>query len=291
MKSSVAIRLSAVSVLLGALWAQPAKAAQVAPNVVFINAGERGAELMVRNGGQEPIEVQVGLSFGYEATDHRGQVQSVYTDDPDHPKSAASWLRAYPQRTVIAPGSRQSIRLFSRAPADVEPGEYWARIEVQSRPTRVPTRAAGDDDEIQVRVGVTTRQRIPIFVRVGETEASFAVGAVRARVDEKSGEDGEVSRSVYVRYRARLAGNAAFLGTMHARIENGGKVLAERRAPLAVFVPGVRGARLALSDDVSAADLRGATLILEARREHPAIAAADLVSGRALRWEGPLALE
>ena len=277
--------------VIGAFSVSMAEAAQVAPNIVFINSGERGAELTIRNGAQTPIEVEVRIVFGYEDTDGAGRVRAVYPESSDGERSAAEWIRAYPRRAVIPPESRQSIRLFSRAPSGIEAGEYWARIQVESRPTQIEAQDAAGGEDVQVRVGVTTRQRIPLFVRVGEASASLAVGEARARLRQDAREDRAPQRHIEVRYRTRLAGNAAFLGTMQARLEREGRILATQEVPLAVFVPGIRRVRIPLDEELSAADLRQARLILEARREHPAINSRDLLAGRALRWEGPLALE
>ncbi len=291
-KKSRTLAAAALGALIGLCWAHPVRAAQVAPNVVFIDSGERGSEITVRNGGERPIEVEVRVVFGYEASDAEGRTRTVYPGrEAERARSAADWIRAYPQRAVIPPNSRQTIRLFSRPPRDLEAGEYWARVEVQSRPTHIPTETLDDAQDVQVRIGVATRQRIPLFVRIGETEASLRVGSARARLREEPDEDGVVARELQIRYRASLAGNAAFLGSLTARVENGSEILAERTSPLAVFVPGVRRIRVPLPAGVSEADLRGATLVLEPTRQHPAIQARYLVSGRALRWEGPLALE
>jgi P pilus assembly chaperone PapD len=278
-----------LGLVVGLGWASSASALQVAPNVVFIHAGERGSELTLRNGGGAPVEVQIRVIFGFEDAGDDGQVRAVYPDR--HPRSAADWIRAYPQRTIVAPNARQSIRLFSRAPADLPPGEYWARVEVQSRPAQTASRSVEGEDDIQVRVGVTTRQRIPIFVRVGEVESSLAIASVQARLDTRQEGEGAATREVVATYSARIRGNAAFLGTMKARIENGQRVIAERDALLAVFVAGRRRIRIPLSDDVRAEDLAGARLVLEARHEHPALQERDFVPGRTAPWSGPLAVE
>jgi P pilus assembly chaperone PapD len=269
--------------------AAPASAAQIAPNILFIGANERGAELVVHNPGGAPIEFEVSLLFGYEDAGEDGAVGAVYPDDPDPARSAVSWLRAYPQRAVVPPGQRQTIRLFRRPPPDLPEGEYWARVSIQSRPTEIPSRALGEE-EVQVRVGVTTRQRIPVFVRIGAPEASVKIAEVQARY-ESAEESEEGGPTVVARYQARLEGNAAFLGHLSARIEKDGEVLAEAAVPMAIFVDGRRRARIPLPDGATREGLEGARLVLEATRRHPAIQSRHLLPGEGDRFEGPLDLD
>lgn len=283
---------SALALLAPAALAAPAAAAQVAPNVVVIEDGERGAQLSVWNNGDTPVEVQVSLGFGYEDTDDDGTIETSFEKESDHPRSAADWLRAYPQRVVVPPEARQSIRVFARAPGNLDEGEYWARAQVQTRPTEVPAEDVEGEEDIRVRVGVTSRQRIPVFVRNGETESSLAVDRVRARLHHEATEgedDGE--RYVMAHYRADAGGGAAFLGSMAARIESGGETLAARQAPLAVFVSGERRIRIPLPEGVSRADLDGARLDLEPVREHPVVQSRHIRPGESEGWQGPLALE
>ncbi len=165
--------------------AAPSMAAQVAPNVVLIGSGERGAQVTVHNPGLSPIEVEVTLTFGYEDSDEEDKVRTVYPEDgTTHDKSAVNWLRVYPQRVIVGPGARQALRLFSRPPQGLAEGEYWARMQVQTRPTEMPSRAVESTDEVRVRVGVTTRQRIPVFVRIGEPEASLRFTHVGPLLDD-----------------------------------------------------------------------------------------------------------
>lgn len=276
--------------------AAPAGAAQIAPNVIFIEEGERGGELSVWNHGDTPIEIEVTLAFGYEDTNDEGEVHAVHRDaDDDHPRSAASWLRAYPRRTVVPPESRQSVRIFSREPADLEDGEYWARAEVRSRPTEVEGQELEGEDDIAVEVGVATRHRLPVFVRRGEPEAYLGLRDVELGIEEVPAEDNETEdgagggeRRVVARYRAEVRGNAAFLGTLRARVETAEGVVAEGDQRLAVFVPGARRVHIPIPDELGDEELAGARVILEGEREHPLLRSSQLVGGRAERWEGSL---
>ena len=177
----------------------------VYPHALFMDDENRSAVLYVQNTGNYPEEVEIGLSFGYPASDSLGGVHIKYIEDPalDAP-TAAEWVRALPRRVLINPGQRQAIRLLANPPTDLAPGEYWSRVIVSAHDLR-PSRAL--PSSARIRVGLTLETRTIISL-------NYRCKAVATGVILKDLQGQVVDDQVIVDITLQRHGNAAYLGKL-----------------------------------------------------------------------------
>jgi len=277
-----------MGILLGALlvaWpVTDARAIQVAPTIVFVPSGVKSGELLLRNGTDGAVEVSVEILFGYEISDDQGKGKPYYpADDHLRDRSAASWIRAYPKKVRLKPKQEQTVRFLIRRPRDLAAGEYWARAAVKAVPILPPLKLSGEQSKPQFQLGVSTDQRVPIFVRHGDVSASAKILEVKPKITSDSS-----GRSVELLYKVATEGGGAFLGQTQAQLLGGqGQVLAEATRNLAVFEPGLRSITV-----VVLADKIGPEKKLRARlltmTSHPAVESKYLLPGSNDKWEQDL---
>lgn len=255
-------------------------ALDIAPQVLIIDAKDRSGALLLRNGAEAMVEVQVDVRFGFEVADEDGNVQAHYPAQPtDDHRSAAPFLRVYPRRARLAPGEERVVRILARTPSDLPQGEYWARASIRAVPVMPPS--VEPSDRVRLQVGVTTEQRIPVFVRHGRAAATAHIQDVSWEVEKRHGRDFLVAR-----YFVGLEGSGAFLGTVHARVKRAdGELVGLRDKNLAVFESGWRRVEIPLESLPG----KGARLELSTERRHPAITNDDLLPGGVTRWSAALA--
>ncbi len=210
----------------------------VSPHAIFIDHRTRSGQLFLVNTGTTPEEVVIDLKYGYPDADSGGMVYVRLVDQPDSSEpSAAGWLRAFPRRTVVQPGERQTVRLLAQPPAELADGEYWSRLIVTSREARPPL-AAGDS---AIRAGVTVELRTILAV-------TYRKGAVQTGITLRDFEARVTRDSVWVWMQLGRLGNAAFLGTALIEVlDAGGRTVERFRTPVAVYVPNRR--RFAFATD------------------------------------------
>lgn len=221
-------KLAGLALAAAALALAPAllDAILVAPHAVFIDHRTRSGQLFLVNTGGVAEEVVIELKFGYPDADSAGAVFVRLIDEPDSSlPNAAAWLRAFPRRTVVQPGERQTVRLLAQPPADLPDGEYWSRIIVTSREVRPPVAAA----DSAVRAGLTVELRTIL-------SASYRKGAVRTAATMTEFAPAVTRDSVIVWLTLRREGNAAYLGTVDLDAhDTRGRTVGSLRTPVAVF--------------------------------------------------------
>jgi len=213
-----------------------AQAVMIAPNAVIIDGKTGTGAITLVNSGDRAAEISISTLYGYPVTDSAGRM-TLRTFDvvDDTTPSAASWLRAFPERLMLAPGARRTVRLLAQAPQGLPDREYWARLVVSSRP-RSPTAtgvagpdtlgvpAAGD-----VRVGLTLEVRsvLGVFYRRGPVATGLVLDSARATVE---------ADSIVARVRMVRTGNAAFVGSLRGVVrDSAGIVRATAALPLGVY--------------------------------------------------------
>ncbi len=190
----------------------PALVAQgvlIAPPGAFIDHRTRSGSLELYNPNLVPAEVTISTIFGYPVTDSTGQLSLFTREKPDSTMpSAAAWLHAYPRRLVLAPKTRQTVRLQGRPPASLKDGEYWSRLVIAAKTGPVPDSLA-DTTTIRVGLSFEVRTVIGVWYRKGAvtTSAQIKDMTVATRAD-----------SVDMRLFLERTGNAAFLGMMRATV-------------------------------------------------------------------------
>ena len=204
-----------------------ADAILVAPHALFISHDEPTGDVYLLNQGDVPEEVTVELAYGYPATDSLGNISIRFVEDPgpdDRP--ATPWLRAFPRRARVEPGTRQRVRVQATPPADLPDGEYWSRLIVTSRP--VEEVAAAVDTTVQAGVTLELRTVTSISYRKGAVATGVVLNDLRAA---------QVGDSLEIWVDVSREGNAAFLGTLQFALSlSEGDTAIEWSNPIAVYV-------------------------------------------------------
>lgn len=230
----------------------------VAPPGVFIDNRTRSGSLELYNPNQVPAEITISTIFGYPVTDSTGQLSLYTRENPDSTMpSAASWIVAYPRRLLLAPNTRQTIRLQGRPPANMPDGEYWTRLVIAAKTGAAPADSMADTASIQVGLSFEVRTVIGVWYRKG---------AVTTGVDLKDVQVSMLADSVALRPFLTRKGSGAFLGMMRARVTDAtGKQVGtlERQVavyydlaplftiPVGTLVPGNYTVRMEISTDRS----------------------------------------
>lgn len=202
----VALRTSALTLLLGAtLLAAEAASIVVAPTAVYIDHQTRSASVTLFNPGDTAEEVTIDAVFGYPATADDGTLYLHLDPDTDDPRSASSWLRAFPRQVVVAPGARQVVRLLGEPPADLPDGEYWSRLVITSRGQSIPVDAPPGSQGVRVGLDLEVRTVIAATYRKGPVDTGLDVGTLETSVTDGM-----------LRLRPRLVrqGSAAWIGSL-----------------------------------------------------------------------------
>ncbi len=262
-----------------------AAAIKVAPQLVFIPSGAKGGELILRNADQNAVEVTVEILFGYETANDQGKVNAFYPKDASmQERSAAAWVRAYPKKMRLNPSQEQVVRFLIRRPRNLPAGEYWARASVMAVPILPPPKTPPDHpDKLQIQLGVTADQRVPIFVRHGEVSASPKIREVKPRITSDSS-----GKSVELLYKVETHGGGAFLGQARAQLlDSKGKILGETTKNLAVFETGFRNITVTVLADNLGPEKKLRTRLVTLT-SHPGIQGKYLLPGTNDKWEQDL---
>jgi hypothetical protein len=203
-------------------------AVYVSPTAVFMDDGNRNAQVTLGNSSDVPEEVRIELKFGFLDTDSAGTpfIRIIEDPGPEFP-SATGWLGVFPLRTRLEPGEKRVVRLFARPPADLPDGEYWSRLIVTSR--RAPSPVAPGDSLARAGVSLEIRLVTSVTFRKGQVSTSLTLRDLTAAAE---------GDSLVLRVGMDRGGNAAYLGTMHVDLTDAlGAVAREWATPVAVHVP------------------------------------------------------
>jgi hypothetical protein len=206
--------------------AEPLRSVSVSPMAVYIDHRTRSGELTLFNPGTRTEEIRIDFAFGYPQTDENGAVFVPITEEaPAGEPSALSWLSAFPQRLRLEPGQRQVVRILARPPADLSPGEYWARARVHSSGGQPSIERR--EGEVGMQIELNTVIVVAVNYRNGEMSTGVVVDEARARF---------VGDSIVYEVQASRTGNAAFLGRLLIEtIDYEGRVLASAEEVLPVY--------------------------------------------------------
>ena len=219
------IRAAALAAAAAVLAPVIGDAVLVAPHAIFMNHRTRTGQMYLINTGTLPEEVSVDLEYGYPASDSEGGVYVRIVDHPDSSQpSASSWIRAYPRRTVVAPGERQLVRLLAEPPLGLPDGEYWSRVIVTSEQVRP---ALATDTSVRAGVNVQIRTILSLQYRKGPVTTSVAMTEFRP----------ELTRDSLIAWvELERGGNAAYLGSVALDVRDPqGRALGNWTTPIAVY--------------------------------------------------------
>ncbi len=162
------------------------------PTRLVLEPGDSRGEVTLYNSGGETVTYRVedveleALSQGGYAPLEEG------ADAPDW--SASRYLRYAPRQVTLGPGERQVVRVISRAPRDLDAGEFRSHLRFSSIPTVAPVDELEDEatteesTSVEVRVGLEYRITIPVILRTGEGAMGTEIQS--ARVEAQPDSDG-----------------------------------------------------------------------------------------------------
>jgi hypothetical protein len=200
----------------------------VAPNLVVLSEAQRTGRVIVKNPTNTPKEIEIRLGFGLPESDSLGNVRVQLADSGvTDPRSAMEWIRAFPRKIVLPPQAEQVVRFVARPPSDLPEGEYWARIVVRSKDSRVDIPIDGEGEDISASVNMIVQTAISIKYRAGDCSVGVELAAATAR---------QVDSTVVVMLDLKNRGNASYLGLLNCRlVDNRGREVSSRRLDLAVY--------------------------------------------------------
>jgi hypothetical protein len=197
------LRVAMLTILASMLMPAIIEAIYVSPTAVFMDTQTRDAQITIGNSGDRTEEATIELKFGFPDADSAGTPFVRIIDDPgpEFP-SAADWIRPFPQRVRLEPGTQQIVRLLARPPADLPDGEYWTRMIVTGRGAVVTVPSA--DSAVHVGLDLQLRLVTSVTFRKGRVSTGIALRGLSAEAEGDS-------LSVWAEL-VRL-GNAAYHGT------------------------------------------------------------------------------
>lgn len=227
-RSRPALRVLALTAAAVAFLPAIIEAIYVSPTAVFMDMRSRDAQITIGNSGDKPEEATIEIRYGFPDTDSAGTPYVRFVDDPGPEyRSAAEWIRPFPQRVRLEPGTQQIVRLLARPPDDLPDGEYWTRMIVTGRGAvvRVPT------TDSAVRVGVDLQVRLI-------TSVAFRKGALTTGVTLRGLTAEAEGDSLAVWAAMTREGNAAYHGTADIELTTiQGATLLQWSMPLSVHFP------------------------------------------------------
>ncbi len=203
---------------------------KISPVQVLVVSPTRSAAIKVHNPSEtEEREMWVEVKYGYQTVDEKGGPHVVLLPaDSGGERSAAQWLRPYPQRFVLQPSGVQIVRVVAAPPSDLPDGEYWARVVISSKPT-APLRFKQKNQPTGVRSGFIMIEKadIPFHYRKGK----LTTGLVIRNVTTTPGKD-----SMRVAVDLERTGNTSYWGTLTCRLkDHAGKIVSVFKKNLVVY--------------------------------------------------------
>lgn len=218
--------MAAMLCALLVLTAAPDAAASVSvfPTEVFVSPQNRSAPLVVRNPSDSEVEVWLSFTFGVPVSYANREVEFDTVETAD--RSAATWLRAVPQRFILQPQESQTVRLFATPPVSANEGEYWARVVVSSKPTQ-PVKARQDQRGPTLAMNLVTQTVVPFHLRRGKVSSGVLI---KQAVSSVSG------RTMHVKVDLERNGNASYWGRLQTRLlDQNGKLVRGREFRVVVY--------------------------------------------------------
>jgi P pilus assembly chaperone PapD len=209
----------------------------VAPTVVFLSEKDRTGRITVQNPSDKPKEITVYLSYGLPTSDSAGGIQMILQDTGiTDPRSALTWIKAFPEKMVLGPGATQVVRLRANPPKNLPDGEYWARIVVKSQEGATAIPIPSSADKITTKLNMVMQTAIMLKYRTGNLVSKLEV----TKTDVQT-----VDSAVQVTISMVNRGNVSYVGVLQCRLlDKDGKVISGDDIDLAVYSELTRRIRL-----------------------------------------------
>ncbi len=149
---------------------------------------QRSVKVNVSNPTGEPITYTVSLVTMRK--DQRGKLYTVEKEaETEGEKLVKSMIRFSPRRTTIATGQRQVVRLMTRKPKELPPGEYQTRLRFT--PLRLGKNnldvqmGTGDLSETAVDLDLIVASTIPLIIQHGGLESDISPKSISLKKSPK----------------------------------------------------------------------------------------------------------
>lgn len=237
---------------------------RVAPHYVVLTPSQRSATIEVSNPSDKSLDADVEIQYAYprllniDTTLFSPQWKQQRTRDSviEHPgpgeRYAGQWLRGLPAHITLKAHERRKVFISIVPPAELQDGEYTARIMTVVRSPMKNKPNTASDSKTRYSLPVTgqplptIRDSVRVFYQTGALRTGIEVSYVRAQQDMESRptpspEFGD--RQLWLILRMRPLGNVPFYGTMTliARNDATGEEFSYSPAfEFALYKPGIR---------------------------------------------------
>ncbi|MCP4568767.1 MAG: molecular chaperone [FCB group bacterium] len=213
----------------------------VAPTVVILSDKGRTGRIHIENPSNIPKEVEISFSYGLPSSDSLGRVSiSLQDSNVTDTRSALTWIKAFPRKFLLEPNGSQVVRLVARPPKDLDDGEYWAQIVVQSQEGQTSFPVASDNEAITTQLNMIMKTVIAFKYRSGDLTAALEMTGMKV---EKN------NSQVFVLCDLVNKGNVSYLGILTCRLmDSENREVSYHKSNLAVYRDLRRSIYLPLTD-------------------------------------------
>ncbi len=180
----------------------------IAPPALFISSSSHFGTFLVENKTGDPQEVSIKFRFGYPISDSLGNLSMQYDDSvAEALHSMADWVKGFPRKFILPPGTQQIVRLNTQPPANLSDGIYWSRIitSAQAQAKRIDT----------IRSGITTQINVA-FEQV--TTVLYCKGSLTTNLEIIDPIVIEDSATIRLVWKTVKTGNAPYFGTLKVKL-------------------------------------------------------------------------
>lgn len=203
---------------------------RVSPPLLFLNEPSRSTSFKVMNLTDNEIEIWLEIKYGFVTTDDSNNIYIKLTDkieSDDQP--AHTWSKSYPAKFVLKSRDIQFVRIIVNPPSGLQDGEYWARLEINSKPLVKRPLIQGDNTgQPKIGLEIINQQSIPFHYRKGK---------ISTGVDIISNPEIYVNEYV-INFLAnfRRFGNSSYWGRMNFQLKDSkGKLVKQHRQNLVIY--------------------------------------------------------
>lgn len=247
----------------------------VAPTSVFLSETDRTGRITVQNPTDKPKEISIHIAYGIPLSDSLGEVQIALMDSGvTDPRCAMDWIKAFPQRVVLAPNSTQVIRLRANPPKDLLDGEYWARIVIRSQEGQTTLPTPDNAEKITAKLNMVMQTAIVLKYRTGNLLSKLEV--LKTDIQQN---DSSVITTIAMANR----GNVSYVGVLTCRLlDAAGKEISKNDMDLAVYYELTRRIKLPIKGSGFARPFKVEVYITTDGRTD--IADTDMIAGNVVNY-------
>ncbi len=161
----------------------------VHPPAVFIDPSTRMGSMTVTNTSSEPREMEVYFKFAHSEIDSNGHTKLIYNDEEWKSKyDLEPYIKVFPQKMVLPPNVRQTVRFMVRGANKLENKVYWTRFVASSKP--IEKQIDSVKEKISARIILATELVGIVIYQNGKINAncdfeykSFSMDTSSAKID------------------------------------------------------------------------------------------------------------